>query len=371
MVLEYFKLGKKSYGINSNHKLYFWIILIMIPSFANAQYDKNQLPKSYIAYQSLEKLNIDGKADEASWEKSKWTDDFIDIEGVKIPKYRTRAKMMYDDTYFYFYAELEEPHIWGDITERDAVIFYNNDFEIFIDPDSDAHNYYEYEMNVLNTVWDLFLTKPYRDHGRVLNNWDINGLKSAVAVVGTINDPSDIDKKWSVEIAMPWKVLTEASGSKKIPKGKTWRINFSRVNWDFELINGKYQRKKDIKTNKYLPEYNWVWSPQGVINMHQPEKWGFVYFSPKSVGEKDTFTYDKDTELRLKMYELYRIQRKYYNDHERWNQSLIPENILIKNKEIKLNFEMTAIGYNLIVKSPFTGDKLIISQDGKLIKHSK
>ncbi|CEN48597.1 hypothetical protein CCAN2_1920045 [Capnocytophaga canimorsus] len=54
-------------------------------------------------------------------------------------------------------------HTFGaTLKERDTVIFHNNDFEIFLDPDNDSHNYYEFEINALNTVWDLFLTKPYR-----------------------------------------------------------------------------------------------------------------------------------------------------------------------------------------------------------------
>ena len=27
------------------------------------------------------------------------------------------------------------------------------------------------------------------------------------------------------------------------------------------------------------PERNWVWSPQGVINMHYPERWGYLQFT--------------------------------------------------------------------------------------------
>ena len=57
--------------------------------------------------------------------------------------------MLWDDEYFYVAAELEEPDIWATLTERDAVIFYDNDFEIFIDPDGDSHEYYEFEMNAL------------------------------------------------------------------------------------------------------------------------------------------------------------------------------------------------------------------------------
>ena len=118
-------------------------------------------PKVYVAYERADVIFVDGLASETSWDKALWSDDFIDIEGMIKPKYKTRMKMVYDEEYLYFYAEMEEPHIWATLKQRDTVIFYNNDFEIFIDPDGDTHNYYEFEMNALNTVWDLFLTKPY------------------------------------------------------------------------------------------------------------------------------------------------------------------------------------------------------------------
>lgn len=349
-------------------KLFVGIIYLNFFVATNAQENVVQLPKSYIAYQTNETLIIDGKANEKSWQKSIWTDDFIDIEGDKIPKYNTHVKMLWDETYLYFYAELEEPHIWGDITERDAVIFYNNDFEIFIDPNSDSHNYYEFEMNVLNTVWDLFLTKPYRNKGLVINNWDINGLKSAVSVDGTVNEPGDIDKKWSVEIAMPWKVLTEASGSKKLPKDKAWRINFSRVNWDFDLKDGKYQRRKDPKTNKFLPEYNWVWSPQGVINMHEPEKWGYVFFSSKEVGNDVTYIIPQDDKIKWELYKLYGDRKKYY----RTNKTLVssvksitsPE-IIVDGRILKPTVENHSSGWTISIKSPFSNKVLSIREDGK------
>ena len=341
-----------------------WIILLLM--FYYNVSSQNNMPKNYIAYHTSEQIHIDGKVNEASWDKVLWTGDFIDIEGVKKPTYRTRMKMMWDDTNFYFYAELEEPHIWGDITKRDAVVFYNNDFEIFIDPDGDTHNYYEFEMNVLNTIWDLFITKPYRDSGLVLNNWDYKNIKTAVQIDGTLNNPKDIDKKWTVEIAIPWKSINETYDDKIIsPKGKIWRVNFSRVNWDFELIDGKYHRKKEKNTGKYLPEYNWVWSPQGVINMHEPEHWGYVYFSEKKVGEKDTFTYGKDEKIKYKLYEIYRAQRNYFTKNKLWNKNLVPESIHMEGTEIPLKTEMHTLGYVISLKSPFTGKRLYITQDGK------
>lgn len=201
-------------------------------------------PKSYIAYRTNENIVIDGKDLEESWQKAVFTDDFIDIEGVKVPKLQTNVKMLYDDDYFYFFAKMYDPHLWATLKQRDTVIYYNNDFEIFMDPDNDSHNYYEFEINALNTVWDLFLTKPYREPNKVLDGWDIAGLKTAVHLEGTLNNPSDVDANWSVEIAIPWAAMREAYKQDNIPEGKFWRVNFSRVHWDFDLNNGRYSQKK-------------------------------------------------------------------------------------------------------------------------------
>src|ERR1700754_377483 len=61
--------------------------------------------------------------------------------------------------------------------------------------------------------------------------------------------------------------------------GTIWRINFSRVEYDTKVENGQNVKLKDEVTGRDLPEHNWVWSAQGVINMHYPERWGFLVFS--------------------------------------------------------------------------------------------
>ncbi|MEX0289138.1 MAG: carbohydrate-binding family 9-like protein [Flavobacteriaceae bacterium] len=326
-------------------------------------------PLKYIAYKTSKPILIDGKADELSWELAPWSEDFIDIKGVKTPLYKTNVKMLWDDDYFYFFAELKEPHVWGTLKQRDTVIFYNNDFEIFIDPDGDTHDYMEFEMNALNTLWDLFLTKPYRNHPKVLDSWDIQGIKTAVHIDGSLNDASDIDEGWSVEIALPWKVLVEANVHNKIPENEFWRVNFSRVNWNFDLDQGTYSRKKDAAGN-FLPEFNWVWSPQGVINMHEPEKWGYVLFSPDLTGEEKDFTFPRDEHLKWYLYELYRDLRDekkrkvIWKKNEGENVFTGPERIFF-GQAVKPKLEKLEDEFSLWVRSPFSNEKLVVKNDGK------
>ncbi len=323
-------------------------------------------PKVYVAYERADVIFVDGLASETSWDKALWSDDFIDIEGMIKPKYKTRMKMVYDEEYLYFYAEMEEPHIWATLKQRDTVIFYNNDFEIFIDPDGDTHNYYEFEMNALNTVWDLFLTKPYRNHGKIIDSWDIQGIKTAVSINGTLNNASDTDDSWSVEIAMPWTVITEASHGGKVPKGDFWRINFSRVNWDYDLNDEKYSRKRD-EQGKFLPEYNWVWSPQWVINMHEPEHWGYVYFSKRGLGLKEVFDMPLDERIKWQLYSLYRKILKSKEDPEMTWKKMEGSKINLDGESIDVKFDKHLSGWNLSLVSPFSKKMLLIKEDGRFI----
>ena len=211
---------------------------------ANAALAQETAPKRYDCYRTTGRIVVDGKLNEVAWRKAPATELFVDIEGdaKPRPRFQTRAKMLWDDEYFYISAELQEPHVWGTLTKRDSVIFHDNDFEVFIDPNGDRNEYYELEINALNTVWDLFLPKPYRDGGSAQNSWDITGLKTAVQIQGTLNQSSDTDKGWTVELALPWKVLGEFAHQAAPPAdGDQWRVNFSRVEWQHEIADGKYR----------------------------------------------------------------------------------------------------------------------------------
>lgn len=264
-------------------------------------------PPVYYCKRADKPFVLDGDVEKEFWAHAEFTEEFVDIEGKKMPKprFNTRAKMLWDDENFYFGAILEGNEIWGTITERDSVIFYDNDFEIFIDPDSDTHNYYEFEMNALNTVWDLFLTKPYRDKGIPLNGWDIHGLQSAVKIEGELNNPKAENRRWMVEVVMPFSALKEAAKGKCPPTiGDYWRVNFSRVQWETKVEEGKYKKC----SNK---EDNWVWAPTGVINIHYPELWGFVFFT----NEGEAYKIPEDEGLKWELRELYFKEHMHYDMH--------------------------------------------------------
>jgi hypothetical protein len=271
-------------------------------------------PPGYVCYRAGSPLVIDGRLNDAAWRDAPWTADFVDIEGDAKPRpaLPTRAKMLWDDTYFYVGAELVEPHLWATLTQHDAVIFRDNDFEVFIDPNGDSHEYYEFEINALGTGWDLLLTRPYKDGGKAVNSWEIPGLRAAVDLDGTLNNPRDTDRAWSVELAFPWSVLGEVARRPAPPgDGDQWRVNFSRVEWPLEASGGTYQKIARAK------ESNWVWSPQYVVDMHRPESWGYVQFS---TGRPGTVRFQPDAALpaRRWLHQVYYAERAYRQAHGRW-----------------------------------------------------
>jgi hypothetical protein len=294
-------------------------------------------PKGYVCYRASRPIHVDGRLDDKDWESAPWTDAFVDIEGDirPGPRFRTQVKMLWDDTYFYVGALLQEPHVWGTLTKHDSVIFQDNDFEIFIDPDGDNHEYYEIEINALNTEWDLFLKKPYRDGGPAINAWEIPGLKTGVHVEGTLNNPADTDASWSVEFALPWKVLAEYAHRPAPPRdGDQWRVNFSRVEWRHEIVDGRYRKVPDT------PEDNWVWSPQGVVDMHRPERWGYVQFSTAPPGQA-AYKPEPAGPIRDRLMQIYQAQAAFHRRTKRWAASLdelkLPEPVGLPQHQISMD----------------------------------
>jgi hypothetical protein len=113
-----------------------------------------------------------------------------------------------------------------------------------------------------------------------------------------------------VEIAIPWKGLARYAGARPCPPkdGQQWRMNFSRVEWLVDIIDGRYHKiPKEMR-----PEDNWVWSPQGVVDMHRPERWGFVQFSASP--ETAHFRPDPTLAARDALMGIYYGQRAF---HER------------------------------------------------------
>lgn len=264
-------------------------------------------PKAYYCLPTQGQITIDGRLDEADWQRAPHTDTFVDIEGERkpLPRHRTTAQLLWDADYLYVAATLEEPHIVGWLQQRDTIIWKENDFEVFLDPDGDGIDYFEFEVNARNTLMDLLVTHRYAAGGEFVMPWDCTGLRHAVHLDGTLNDSTDTDRGWTVEMAIPIRSLRKNFGYTQGAKmGELWRLNFSRVQW----------------MRKGAPEDNWVWSPIGIVAMHEPERWGFLHFVEKAPAMP--LAHPHTAEYRL-LWALYYAQEAFLAEHKVYASSTV------------------------------------------------
>lgn len=268
-----------------------------------------KVPKQYTILSTAEKILVDGKDNEQAWSRAPWTAAFTDIAtgATAETNKQARCKMLWDSEHLYVYAEFQEQDIWASITQTDVAVFQDNAFEIFINPDGSNHNYFEFQINALGTTADLLLTRPYRNGGRPFGSWDIKGLQKAIHINGTLNNPADRDSSWSIELAIPFSALDFRKNM--IKAGTIWRMNFSRVQWQLDTINEGYARKKDKASGRPLPEHYDVWSPQGLVNLHYPERWGYVQFA--NTLSPGGFLNEAAENLKLALWKYYYLQQQF------------------------------------------------------------
>jgi hypothetical protein len=166
-------------------------------------------------------------------------------------------------------------------------------------------------------IFDLMLDKPYRSGGNFMVQWDCPGLKTAIHCEGTLNKSKDKDKYWSVEMAIPHQALT-MNFNNPLKAGNTWRINFSRVQW----------------LKEKGPEENWVWTPTGRIDMHMPDRWGYLYFVDKKVGtSQDELVYPYNQAIYKLLWAMFYAQQDNYSKQHNYLRAT--EQFFLTDKELK------------------------------------
>lgn len=318
-------------------------------------------PRSYVCYRTLGNLKIDGKLNESSWQKAASTDEFEDIsgEGFAKPKHSTTAKMLWDDNYLYVGATMQEPDIKALLTKRDTIIWHDNDFEVFINPDGDSQQYYELETNARGVLFDLMLDRPYRSGGNFIIGWDCTGIKLAVHCDGTLNRPNDTDRCWTVEMAIPRTAIAR-NFDNPLQAGRTWRINFSRVEW----------------LKKGGPEENWVWTATGKIDMHMPDRWGYLYLSGEQVGSAaaqaaaGAFPYPYNMAAYRLLWAMFYAQADYHAAENNYIRNV--ERFFLTDKETgslpadaTIDVQATQNAFEVGITLPSEGRRMSVDHNGR------
>lgn len=214
-------------------------------------------------------ITIDGILNEPSWQKA-WAVPLLEAKTGTPPDMPTTVRAMWDSTYLYVSFYATDNNITGTLTERDDNLpMYDEPLEVFIDPDGDGLNYYEFEWNCLNTAYDLFLEEvpKYPDTNHIIHTeWNSNRTLSAVQVLGTANNSRDTDTALVLEAAISWADIDSMNSISLPPKaGDSIRINIYRYNRE------KISRVEHV-------EYS-AWSPPYEIAFHRPNMFGSMIFT--------------------------------------------------------------------------------------------
>jgi uncharacterized repeat protein (TIGR03806 family) len=177
-------------------------------------------------------ISIDGAADEPAWRAAQVIDNFYLPwlgKNAHRAKTATKARVLWDREYFYFFAEMEDHDLFADITDHDGALWNNDVFELFFKPADDKPGYYEFEVNAANAVLDMFL--PRRDGGGY-NEYaraDKFHIDTKVKLRGTLNKHDGKDSGWSVEGRIPWRDFRHTGGRPNL--GETWKFALCRYDY--------------------------------------------------------------------------------------------------------------------------------------------
>jgi len=178
-------------------------------------------------------IKIDGSPDDAAWKNAEVLKDFAAYWRKSKPKSATKARLLWDDRYVYFLAEMEDKDLYADVKTRNGVTWSNDVFELFFKPSADSLRYYEFQVNAANTPLELFF--PSRGSGGYQRFGPLTrlGMESAVKLQGTLNHWEDVDTGWTVEGRIPWTGFRAAGGKPKA--GTKWRFALCRYDYSANL----------------------------------------------------------------------------------------------------------------------------------------
>lgn len=207
------------------------------------------------------KVVVDGKLDEAVWKRAAVIAPFTPNRGEGRDSEGTEVRAWYDDTALHLGWVCTDQDIEATFTARDSKFWEEEVVEFFIAPDK-LDQYFELQWNPLGGMFDAIIHNELGPDGlskKFTGDWDFTakGIRHAVHVDGTVANPHDDDKAWTVEVTVPFADLGVSA-----PKpGTVWRGNFYR-----------------FSRGKNNPELQLSWSPTRLPSFHQPSKFGYLEF---------------------------------------------------------------------------------------------
>jgi hypothetical protein len=229
----------------------FALLLVCVPVFAQPpipRYEVKRAPSTIV---------IDGKPDDKAWAAAGKIELIFPWDAQTGAKQKTIARLLWDDQYLYVSYECEDADIVAHHTERDDPTYLDDAVELFINPmPSQTGIYYGLEMNARATLYDYVMYESKY----LFKQFNLQGVKLATHLDGTMNARGDKDKGWSLEVAIPWANFDALS--KRPVAGAVWSANINR--WD------------GVEPNRRMS--NWSDPVQPRPNPHVPARFGQLVF---------------------------------------------------------------------------------------------
>ena len=183
-------------------------------------------------------IQIDGAMDKA-WDHAVPITDFtIPGQPDEPVTSRTEARMLWDENCLYVFYKAWDKDIWGYFRERDDPTCREDVLELFIKPDPEGEGYCNFEINALGTIYDAWVAREKTPMGHRWQHWNCPRIRAAVHVEGTLNDFSDQDAWWSLELAIPFDSLPWPQAGPPDP-GVEWLFHLGRYDYSVYLETGR------------------------------------------------------------------------------------------------------------------------------------
>jgi hypothetical protein len=195
---------------------------------------------------------VDGRDNDDAWKHAQPVNDFKMPwvrNGSTKPPTATRAKLLWDDQYLYFHAQMDDADLFADVTKHDGQTWDNDVFELFLKPGEDQPAYYEFQVNAANTTFDMYVPQRSALSNPGLKSDGEFDFKTAVRLDGTLNARTDKDTGWSVEGRIAWKDFGRSGGGPHA--NDVWTFALCRYDFSVDSKSPALSTSAPLGTNNF------------------------------------------------------------------------------------------------------------------------
>jgi Carbohydrate family 9 binding domain-like len=171
---------------------------------------------------------LDGKLDDRCWQDAVAITQFASYWDNKTPRKGTRAYLAWDDEALYYAGMMTDTELRSYGKHRNDTLWDGDVFELFLKPSEASPQYFEFQANPREFVFECYFPKR-GDIPKSFHEAPLLGNKAVVRLEGTLDQPGDRDRGWSVEGRIPWTAFGPAGGKPK--PGDEWRFAICRYDY--------------------------------------------------------------------------------------------------------------------------------------------